>query len=117
MRIRLVAVLIFILVCLLIVDFRNPGLAQSNDPLIKIAPWVLEHTTAKQEAEFLVVLTDQADLSGADSLPTKEEKGRYVFATLLSKAQAMQKPLLNWLQANGIEHRSYYIVNMIWVKG
>jgi serine protease AprX len=117
MRMRLVAVLIFVLTCLLTVDFRRPGQAQSEDALAKIAPWVLQHTAAKQEAEFLVVLTDQADLAGADSLRTKEEKGRYVYASLFSKARATQKPLLDWLAANGIEHRSYYIVNMIWVKG
>jgi hypothetical protein len=30
----------------------------------KIAPWVFEHTANGQHAEFIVVLTDQADLSG-----------------------------------------------------
>src|SRR5712691_12553552 len=40
----------------------------------KIAPWVMEHTADGQEAEFLVVLTDQADLGGAAALPTKNEK-------------------------------------------
>src|SRR5215207_1972487 len=34
----------------------------------KIAPWVLEHTANGQRAEFIVVLTDQADLSGAAAL-------------------------------------------------
>ncbi len=63
------------------------------------------------------MLADQADLSAAESLPTKEEKGWYVYRTLYDKAQATQKPLLKWLKANSIEHRSFYIVNMIWVKG
>src|SRR5438093_12619653 len=44
----------------------------------KIASWVMEHTANGQQAEFLVVLTDQADLSGAAALPTKNAKGRYV---------------------------------------
>jgi hypothetical protein len=44
----------------------------------KIAPWVTEHTANGQQAEFFVVLTDQADLSGAAALATKNEKGRYV---------------------------------------
>src|SRR5438094_8799734 len=45
----------------------------------KIAVWVMEHTANGQKAEFLVVLADQADLSGAASLPTKVEKGRFVY--------------------------------------
>src|SRR5262245_45219440 len=31
----------------------------------KIAPWVMEHTANGREAEFFVVLADQADLSPA----------------------------------------------------
>ena len=40
------------------------GLAAAN----KVAPWVMEHTANGQEAEFFVVLADQADLSPAASL-------------------------------------------------
>src|SRR5207248_9684321 len=60
----------------------------------KIAPWVMDHTANGQQAEFLVVLADQADISGAASLQTKAEKGRYVFNTLLSKAQNTQQPIV-----------------------
>ena len=45
---------------------------------VKIAPWVFEHTANGQRAEFILVLTDQANLSGAAALTTKMEKGRYV---------------------------------------
>ena len=69
-----------------------------------------------KQAEFLVVLADQADLSGAEALATKQEKGRYVRDVLWNKAQATQAPLLQWLRDRHIEHRSFYIVNMIWVK-
>ena len=88
-----------------------------NLALSKIAPWVLQHTADGKEAEFLVVLTDQADLSGAERLTTKQEKGRYVRDALWNKAQATQGPLLTWLRERNIEHRSYYIVNLIWVRG
>ncbi len=83
----------------------------------KIAPWVLAHTADGAEAEFLVVLAAQADLSGAARLQTKAEKGRYVYETLWRTAQTSQAPLLAWLNARGVEHRAYYIVNLIWVKG
>src|SRR5437588_1609879 len=85
--------------------------------LSKIAPWVLQQTADGKQAEFLVVLTDQADLSGAAALTTKPEKGRYVRDVLWNKAQATQAPVLTWLRERNIEHRSYYIVNLIWVKG
>ncbi len=83
----------------------------------KIMPWVLEHTAGGNQAEYMVVLADQADLSGADALHTKEEKGRYVRDILWEKAQKTQAPLLKELRDRGVEHRSFYIVNMILVKG
>ncbi len=83
----------------------------------KIAPWVMEHTANGQQAEFFVVLTDQAGLHQAASLQTKAEKGRFVYNTLLNKAHATQGPILQWLRERGLEYRSFYIVNMILVKG
>src|SRR5207237_5893718 len=82
----------------------------------KIAPWVMEHTTNGQQAEFFVVLADQADLSGAAALPAKNEKGRYVYDVLRNKSQASQGPLLQLLRERGLEHQSFYIVNAILVK-
>jgi subtilisin family serine protease len=77
----------------------------------------MEHTANGQQAEFFVVLADQADLSQSASLQTKAEKGRYVYNTLLSKSQTTQGPILQWLRERGLEHRSFYIVNAILVKG
>src|SRR5438093_7518793 len=83
----------------------------------KIAPWVMEHTANGQQAEFFVVLADQADLGGAAALPIKNEKGRYVYDALRNKSQATQGPLLQLLRERGLEHQSFYIVNAILVKG
>ena len=83
----------------------------------KIAPWVIDHTANGQQAEFFVVLADQADLSGAATLPTKNEKGRYVRDALWNKSQATQGPILQWLGERGFEHRSFYTVNAILVNG
>ena len=63
----------------------NPARAQNPNALSKIAPWVLDHTVGGQQAEYLVVLSDQADFSGAAALRTKQEKGRYVRDVLWSK--------------------------------
>src|SRR4029077_7021917 len=70
-----------------------------------------------QQAEFLVVLADQADLSGAATLATKAEKGRYVYTALRNKSETTQAWMLQWLRERGIEHRSFYIVNAILVTG
>src|SRR5438552_309818 len=83
----------------------------------KIAPWVMEHTTNGQQAEFFVVLADQADLSGAAALPTKNEKGAYVYNALWSKSQATQGPIQQWLRERGVKYQSFYIVNAILVNG
>lgn len=90
---------------------------EQNPATNKIAPWVLEKTADGNVAEFLVVLAEQADLSGAKALSTKNEKGRYVRDALWKKAQETQGPLLSWLSDRKIEHRAYYIVNLVWVKG
>src|SRR5216117_2430713 len=86
-------------------------------PAQKIASWVMQHTANGQQAEFFVVLADQADLSGAASLSTKAEKGRYVYQMLLSKSQTTQAPILQWLDQSKIEYQSFYIINAILVKG
>jgi len=77
----------------------------------------MQHTANGQQAEFFVVLADQADLSGAASLSTKAEKGRYVYQMLLSKSQTTQAPILQWLNESKIEYQSFYIINAILVKG
>src|SRR5262245_59436271 len=69
----------------------------------KVAPWVIEHTANGQQAEFFVVLADQADLSPAAALGTKAEKGRYVLDALLNKARTTQGPILQWLAERGVE--------------
>jgi serine protease AprX len=118
MKLRVLTVLILVASMFASAHSSASGLQQAGRfTSAKIAPWVLAHTADGKEAEFLVVLADQADLSAAEKLQTKEEKGWYVYKTLFEKAQVTQQPILDWLKVNGVEHRSYYIVNMIWVKG
>ena len=79
----------------------QPSLSASGFTGGNIAPWVMEHTAKNQQAEFFVVLADQADLSQAASLQTKAEKGRYVYGALLTKSQTTQGPILQWLRERG----------------
>jgi serine protease AprX len=104
-------------VAVLATSHGNSGREQRTAAMSKIAPWVLQNTTSGNAAEFLVVLAEQADLSGADALMTKAEKGRFVRDALWNKAQETQGPILEYLRNQQVPHRSYYIVNMVWVRG
>ena len=56
---------------------------------------------------------EQADLSGAANLPTKLEKGQYVYNALRAVAERTQAPMRKMLQERGIPFQSFYGVNMI----
>src|SRR5262249_9833766 len=106
--------LLIILGAMLVASSRTSGQGSSPNQSVaaqKIAPWVTEHTTNGQQAEFFVVLADQADLSPAAALGTKAEKGRFVYGALLNKAQATQGAILQWLADRGVAYQSFYIVN------
>lgn len=82
----------------------------------KIDPLVFT-TVASGETEFLVILREQADLREASNLETKLEKGHYVYQQLTEVAARTQGPILAELVDLGVEHRPYWIANMIWVRG
>ena len=69
------------------------------------------------QAEFLILMATQADLRLAAAQPTKLAKGQYVYATATAVARESQAALLAQLQAAGIPHRSFWIVNMVWAEG
>jgi serine protease AprX len=115
---RVAALLAVVAIVLLLpASSGDRSLARANGAEAKVAPWVWSRTEASQQTEFLVVLADQADLSGAASLATKAEKGRFVYDTLRAVAVREQKTLLAELAARGVEYRPFYIVNAVWVRG
>ena len=83
--------------------------------LAKIDPWVME-TSVSGETEVLVLLNEQADLSGAAALRTKLAKGQYVYKTLTQTAKRTQSALLKTLADSGAVYQSYWVANMVWVK-
>jgi serine protease AprX len=82
----------------------------------KVDASVLQAAQA-DDAEFIVYLHRQADLSGAGSLATKEAKGRYVYERLTSTARETQGPVLAALDAHGASHRSFWVSNAIVASG
>ena len=81
----------------------------------KVDPRLLQGAPATNE--FILVFSEQADLSGAAAFKTKEAKGRYVYERLSETAQRTQAPVLDELQRRGLKHRSFWIANAIWAQG
>ncbi len=83
---------------------------------VKVHPRVSAEAAAHGEAEFLVFFEEQADLSEVRGLATKHARGRRVFELLAATAARAQAPLLQWLEARAVPHRSFWIANMIWAR-
>ncbi len=94
----------------------SPAFAQKGHRA-PVHPWVLDHTAGGASADFFVILKDRADLSPAKKLPTKAARGHFVRDALWQTAQRSQAPLRDWLDAQGIRYRSYYIVNALLIHG
>jgi subtilisin family serine protease len=92
------------------------GAGSKPDWAEKVEPALLQQI-ALSNKEFLVVFSEQADLSGAKSLGSKRQKGVYVFKRLTEVAERTQAPLVNLLKARGVEYRSLWIANMVWIRG
>ena len=83
---------------------------------IKIDPWVSAQTQ-QGEADFILYLRQQADLSGVDSLSSKSEKGLYVYQQLTETASQTQPAILQALQKGGWKYQTFWVANMILVHG
>lgn len=66
-----------------------------------------------ERQDVLVLLREQADLSGAEKLATKEEKGRFVFDALVRTAQRTQGPLVRFLEERGATVQRFHIANVL----
>ncbi len=89
----------------------------NNDWQTKVDAEILASVEAGNTIDFLIYMTEQADLAVANTLATKEEKGQYVYNTLNQLAQRSQSGVLQELQSRQAEHRPYWVVNAIWAKG
>jgi serine protease AprX len=111
--------IIFLLVLSFGFSFEGNRVASAAVWQIKVDRWVLQQSRVEtgEEVEFLIFLTEQADLSPAESLKTKEEKGEFVFQTLIETANRSQASLVQVLERQGANYRPYWVANMIWVRG
>ncbi len=95
----------------------RPALADANTATSKIDRRVVEDTANGEVAHFVLMLAEQADLSAAKSLGSKEEKGAYVVAQLRAVADRTQPAVIAQLEQLGVSYRPYWVANMIAVTG
>jgi hypothetical protein len=88
-----------------------------QDALAKIEPLVLNELNTSGHTDYFVRLTEQADVSAAATLTDKVAKHTYVYETLVATAERTQRGLRSYLDKQGAKYETYYIVNMILVRG
>ncbi len=79
-----------------------------------VAPAVVAALAQEGTAGVLALYDDYPDLSAANSLATKEEKGAYVHAALRQNA-SRHAPLLASLRDAGFAYEHYWIANAVYV--
>ncbi|WP_456427235.1 S8 family serine peptidase [Rhodocaloribacter sp.] len=83
----------------------------------KVDPTLLQTAGKTDGAEFIVRLAEQADLSEAAYLRTKDEKAWFVYERLTEVARRTQPAVTAELEAAGVAYRPFWITNAIAVKG
>jgi subtilisin family serine protease len=92
----------------------NAFFAQNTKKKIAANVYVsLEHA---QTVDCMLWMAEQADVSSAALLRTKEEKGQFVFEQLTQTAKRTQRNVLDFLQKEKITHQSFWVVNVIHAK-
>ncbi len=93
-----------------------PRVAALRDVSAKINAHVLEKLQNGETTRALIVMAEQADVSAAQNLQTKQEKGRFVFDTVRATAQRTQVGVRALLDQRGVTYRAYYVANVIAVE-
>jgi serine protease AprX len=102
--------------CLLCVLMFTPVVLTQQAWEDKVVDFVLEHQS-NPDNEFFVYLSEQADLSPAESMAYKNEKGQFVYETLTNVASRTQPAVIETLEALDAEYQSFWVANMILVRG
>ena len=106
----------FLIVCILAGAALLPRPLRAAGWQTKVDPGILDAAAQGEQAEFLMVLTEKADLAGARNLKIKHEKVAHVHQHLADTAARTQAPLLKFLKARHADCRPFWIANMIWVR-
>lgn len=83
----------------------------------KVSPSLLKKARDGQPVSFLILLPQQADVSAAHRLDTKDEKASFVFQMLRNTASETQARLITFLEEKGAPHESLFIINAVKTEG
>jgi hypothetical protein len=106
-----------IVIVLLVGTASLPAAAGQGNATGKIEPLVLEEITTNGQTDYFIWMAEKADLSHADQLHTRLEKGQFVYNTLRETAERTQRDLRRYLDGQGIQYEAFYIANKILVRG
>ncbi len=102
----------FLLIALCLLPFLT--MAQNGQQ--KIHPSVYAQFQSQTEVEIIVLMREQADISGADRLQTKEEKGAFVFNILRGTGERSQANIQQFLNAQNVHFQPFWLVNTLYLK-
>ncbi len=109
--------IVFLLFFCSSVIFFTPKVNAQENWQQKVNPELIKLLDNEEEAEFLIMMKEQADLSGTRALQSKNEKARHVFNQLRTTSQHSQQKLLDKLALQQVKHKNFYIVNAVFAKG
>jgi len=115
MRIPSPAILTFLALSLLF-SVTIPVARGQEAPDARVDDDVWAEIESKGAADVLIFLNPQPDLSPAQRIMDKAERGQWVYDTLRAAAREGQAPLKAELQRMGLDYRSYWITNAVWVR-
>jgi subtilisin family serine protease len=91
--------------------------AAAPDYNSKASSWILDQykksSLTNSGHTILIYMKAQADMAAVNTTQDRAKRGAQVFSSLVQTANESQKDLINWLKDQKLEHRSYYVSNMI----
>jgi len=90
--------------------------ALSSTLKAKADGWVVNRLATSGSTELLVMLPQQADLSPAERIMDKTQRGTFVYETLRAHAESTQGDLRKLLAQRGASYKPFWVSNMIYVR-
>ena len=100
-----------------VVPDSAPAELSPTDWRSKVAPSVLLAAERGGENEFLVLFSEQPDLTPTRAIRAKQAKGRYVMRRLTEAANRSQAGLVAELTGKVSVVQRFWLVNMVRVRG
>ena len=115
-RILAVGLVFLALVAASVAQAQGPMPPAGKSGLNKVAPQVLAAAKGGP-AEFLVMLSQQADLSGASALAAPDARRQYVYDRVREVAEKSQDGVIRDVAASGAAYQRFALTNALLVRG